>query len=87
VTSGIDWLRTRGERAGVHTGPVGAWTGAHKGVLRAAAVGVIALIFVFWGHPTVAVVIWLVVLLLVALGLIELIGGGRPAGPQPAPQR
>jgi hypothetical protein len=35
-------------------------------------------IFVFWGQPTVAVAIWIVILLLVALGLIELIGGGRP---------
>jgi hypothetical protein len=86
--SGIDWLRTRGERAGVHTGPVGEWTGAHKGVLRAGAVALFALIFVFWGHPTVAVVIWLAVLLLVVLGLIELIGGGRSAGsPQAGPPR
>ena len=30
-----------------------------------------AVIFVFWGHPTAAVVIVIVVLLLVALGLIE----------------
>jgi hypothetical protein len=88
VKSGIDWLRTRGERAGVHTGPVGEWTGAHKGVLRAGAAALFALIFVFWGHPTVAVVIWLVVLLLVVLGLIELIGGGgRPAGPPAAAHR
>jgi hypothetical protein len=86
VKSGIERLRTRGERAGLHTGPVGEWTGAHKGVLRAGAVALSALIFVFWGHPTVAVVIWLVVLLLVVLGLIELIGGGRPAGPAAGPQ-
>jgi len=87
VKSGIDWLRTRGERAGVHTGPVGEWTGAHKGVFRVGAVALFALIFVFWGRPTVAVVIWLAVLLLVVLGLIELIGGGRPAGRPAAAQR
>jgi hypothetical protein len=46
--------------------------------LRIAAVGVAALIFVFWGQPTVAVVIWLVVLLLVLLGVVELLGGGQP---------
>jgi hypothetical protein len=78
VGSGIGWLRDRGERAGLRTGPVGEWTGAHKTLLRAAAVGVAALIFVFWGQPTVAVVIWLVVLLLVLLGVIELLGGGKP---------
>ena len=41
-----------------------------------------AVIFVFWGRPTAVVTIVIAVLLLVALGLIELIG--RPP-PQPAP--
>jgi hypothetical protein len=40
-------------------------------------------IFVFWGQPTLAVAIWIVVLLLVALGLIELIGG-RTGGAETA---
>jgi hypothetical protein len=77
--SGFTWIRTFGERRGVSTGPVGEWTYAHRHVLRIGAVGVFALIFVFWGHPTAAVVILLVVLLLVVLALIELIG--RPPGP------
>jgi len=84
VTSGIDWVRTRGEHAGVRTGPVGEWTGAHKTILRVAAVALVGVIFVFWGQPSVAVVIWLVVLLLVLLGLIELIGG-RSGGTDTAP--
>jgi hypothetical protein len=82
VKSGIDWVRARGEQAGLRTGPVGTWVGAHKTLLRAAAVGIAVLIFVFWGQPSLAVVIWLVILLLVALGLIELLAGepaGRPA--------
>jgi hypothetical protein len=79
--SGIGWLRDRGERAGLHPGPVSAWTSAHKRLLRVAAVGVAALIFVFWGQPSLALVIWLVLLLLAALGVIELLGG-RP--PRPA---
>jgi hypothetical protein len=33
-----------------------------------------ALIFVFWGQPTAGVVIGITIMLLVALGLIELIG-------------
>jgi hypothetical protein len=45
-------------------------------------VALAALLFVFWGQPTVALVITLVVLLLVVLGLIELIGTRPP--PQPA---
>jgi len=73
--AGIDWTRARSERAGVHTGPVGEWVSAHKTVLRVAAVAVAALIFVFWGTPSLALVIWLVVLLLVVLGVIELLGG------------
>jgi hypothetical protein len=82
VGSGIGWLRARGDRAGLHAGPVSGWTFAHKRLLRVAAVAVAGLIFVFWGQPSVALVIWLAVLLLVALGVIELLGGRppRPAG-------
>lgn len=47
-----------------------------------------ALIFVFWGHPTAAVTIVIAVLLLVALGLIELIGRPptTPRARAPRPQ-
>jgi hypothetical protein len=75
--SGLGWVRARGELAGLRTGPAGAWTAGHKRLLRIGAVAVAAVVFVFWGQPTVAVAIWIVILLLVALGLIELIGGGR----------
>jgi hypothetical protein len=85
IASGIGWLRARGEGAGLRTGPVGSWTFQHKTLLRVAAVGVAALVFVFWGQPTVAVVIWLVVLLLVLLGVIELLGGGQRAAPAAEP--
>jgi hypothetical protein len=85
VTDGIGWLRERGVRAGVNPGPVGAWTRAHKRLLQIGVVAVAALVFVFWGQPTLAVAIWIVVLLLVGLGLIELIGG-RTGGPEPAPR-
>jgi hypothetical protein len=74
LKSGMDWIRNFGERRGVSTGPVGEWTYLHRRILRISAVALFALIFVFWGQPTLAVVIVLVVLLLVALGLIELIG-------------
>jgi len=75
VRNGIAWVRESGERRGINAGPVGEWTAAHKTVLRVGAVAVVGLIFVFWGHPTLAVVIWLLVLLLLALGVIELLGG------------
>jgi hypothetical protein len=85
VKSGFDWIRRFGEREGVTTGPVGRWTYAHRRALRICAVGLVALLFVFWGRPTALVVIWLAVLLLVLLGLIELIGR-PPARPEVASQ-
>jgi hypothetical protein len=79
-TSGFAWLRRTGERAHVTTGPVGRWTYAHRTALRVCAVAVAALLFVFWGRPTTLVVVWIVVVLLLVLGLIELISrpGTRP---------
>ncbi len=61
---------------------MGSWTYAHRHALRIGAVALAALIFVFWGQPTAAVAIVIAILLVVALGLIELIG--RPP-PQHAP--
>lgn len=75
VRSGLGWVRAHGERMGLRTGPVGVWTGTHKRLLRICAVAIAAIVFVFWGQPTLAVAIWIVILLLVALGLIELLGG------------
>jgi hypothetical protein len=83
--SGLGRLRHFGERSGVSTGPAGLWTFSHRKGLRVGAVALAALIFVFWGQPTAAVVILIVVLLLVVLGLIELIGK-RPERPQTAGQ-
>jgi hypothetical protein len=85
LKSGMEWIRNFGERKGVSTGPVGQWTYLHRRSLRIAAVALAALIFVFWGQPTVLVVILIVILLLVVLGLIELIGR-PPAKPDMASQ-
>jgi hypothetical protein len=84
-TRGFGWVRAHGDRAGLSTGPVGRWTYAHRKALRIGATTVAVLVFVFWGRPTAAVVIWIVVLLLIALGLIELIGRPPPvpAGSSP----
>ena len=81
ISSGIGRLRHGGESAGLSTGPVGTWTYTYRHALRTGVVALAAVIFVFWGHPTAAVTIVIAILLLVALGLIELIG--RP--PQSAP--
>jgi hypothetical protein len=74
LKSGVGWIRNFGESRGVSAGPAGEWTYQHRRGLRIGAVALIALIFVFWGHPTGLVVILLVVILLLLLGLIELIG-------------
>jgi hypothetical protein len=81
--NGFGWIRRGGESHGVRTGPVGTWTYTHRRGLRIGAVALAALIFVFWGRPTAAVVVLIVVLLLIVLGLIELIGR-PPAEAKPA---
>ncbi|HXP22061.1 MAG TPA: hypothetical protein VN840_20630 [Streptosporangiaceae bacterium] len=73
-TSAFGWIRGTGERAGLNTGPVGTWVYRHRTVLRAAAVAIAGLTFVFWSRPTGAVVLGIAIALLLVLGLIELIG-------------
>ena len=74
LSRGLGWLRGRGERAGLRTGPVGSWTYQHRTALRISAVALFAIIFVFLATPSAASAIILAILLLVVLGLIELIG-------------
>jgi uncharacterized membrane protein YiaA len=76
VASGIGWVRTG---SGVKAGRFGEWVGANKAWLRIGALAIVAVIFVFSTPPSLALVIWLVLILLVLLGLIELFGGGKPA--------
>jgi hypothetical protein len=82
-TRGLGWIRHGGERHGVRTGPVGTWTYAHRKALRISAVALAAVVFVFWGQPTVAVALVITGLLLVVLAFIELIGR-PPAQPKMA---
>ncbi|MGN6174352.1 MAG: DUF3488 domain-containing protein, partial [Streptosporangiaceae bacterium] len=81
VKSGFNWVRARGERAGVSTGPVGQWTYTHRRALRITAVAIAALVFVFWGQPTWVTALVIAIVLLLVLGLIELIGR-PPAQPE-----
>jgi uncharacterized membrane protein len=81
LTSGLGWIRGRGEQAGLRTGPVGQWTYRYRMGLRIAAVAIAILIFVFWSQPTGLVALIIAIILLVVLGLIELIGR-----PPPRPQ-
>jgi Flp pilus assembly protein TadB len=79
LSSGLGRLRH-----GSESGPASRWTYAHRTALRIGAAALAALVFIFWGQPTVAFVVLIAVLLLVALGLIEVIGR-PPARPSPAP--
>jgi Flp pilus assembly protein TadB len=79
LSSGLGRLRHGGE-----SGPASRWTYAHRTALRIGAVALAAVVFVFWGQPTVAVVVLIAILLLLVLGLIEVIGR-PPAQPSPAP--
>jgi len=81
TADGLSWLRTR---SGLRTGRFGEWVGTHKNLLRICAVALLALIFVLWGTPSVALVIWLAAILLVLLAIIELLAA-KPA-PAAAPR-
>ncbi len=72
--AGFGKVRGTGEAAGLSTGPFGTWVYRYRTALRVAAVAVAALIFAFWGDPTGLVVALIALVLLVALGIIELIG-------------
>ncbi len=83
LSSGLGWVRGRGERAGLRTGPVGQWVYRYRMGLRIAAVAIAIIVFVFWSQPTGLVALVIAIVLLAVLGLIELIGR-PPARPQVA---
>ena len=76
LSNAIGWVSGR---AGVSTGPVGAWVEANKKALRIGAVTLAALVLVFWGRPTGKVVLGLTLALLLVLAVIEFLG--RPSRP------
>ena len=79
LSKGIAWLRGGAERAGLQTGPVGAWVYRYKRVLQFAVLGIAALVLVFWGQPTGKVIIGITLCVLVVLAIIEFLG--RPPSP------
>jgi hypothetical protein len=86
TADGIGWLRGRGEGAGLRAGRFGVWVGTHKNLLRICAVALMALIFVLWGTPSVALVLWLAAILLVLLAIIELLSTKPAALAAPRPR-
>jgi hypothetical protein len=83
LANAVGWLAGSAERAGLRTGPVGAWVEANKRTLRISAVALAALALVFWGRPTGKVVLGLTLALLVVLAIIEFLA--RPARVTAAP--
>jgi hypothetical protein len=77
----MTWLRRRGARAGLRTGPVGGWVHTHRGVLRGAAVGIAVLCFVFLDRPSWLTVLIIALLLVLALAVIQFLDQS------PAPER
>ncbi|MGN6334233.1 MAG: hypothetical protein ACTHOD_21675 [Motilibacteraceae bacterium] len=70
-------LRTGAESKGVSTGAFGVWVYRHRTLLRAALAALGAVVVVLWSHPTIAVVLWTTLLVVVGIGLVEVLG--RPS--------
>ncbi|MGN6245996.1 MAG: hypothetical protein ACTHQ3_20290 [Motilibacteraceae bacterium] len=70
-------MRTGAEAKGISTGPFGVWVYRHRTVVRAAVAALGAVVVVLWSHPTVAVVLWTALLVVVGLGVVELVA--RPS--------
>ncbi|MFJ8040576.1 hypothetical protein ACIRBX_08750 [Kitasatospora sp. NPDC096147] len=94
--AGFGAVRSTAGRAGLRLGPVGRFVHRYKAWLGWAAVAGCALALLFWSYPTGAVVAWLGLALLAALGLLELLDErpeglpgerpeGQPGGPPDRP--
>jgi hypothetical protein len=83
----VAWLRDRATKAGLRTGPVGAWVHTHAGALRVAAVGLAVLIFVFLDRPSGLAVLTIALSLVAFLAVIQFLDqkpvrAGRAGGPR-----
>ena len=92
LTHGVGFVRGGAESAGLSTGPVGTWTYAHRRLLNAAVVVLGGLVVTFWSRPTIAVILWTAVGVLLAVGIIALVGrpptaAVAPTTPGPVPRQ
>ena len=72
-------LRHQASRIGLGPGPVGPWVHRFRRWLAWAVLVVAAVVFALWTDPTVAVVLWITVVVLLALAVLEFLDTGRPA--------
>ena len=78
-TTAIGELRRLAVRIGLESGPVGVWVRRLRRWLVWAVLGIAAVVFALWDHPTVAVVLWTTVLVLLGLAILEFLDPGEPA--------
>lgn len=82
----IAWLRRGGAKAGLRTGKVGGWVHYHRTPLRAGAVGLAVLVFIFLSPPSGLAALVIAGVLVVCLGVIQFLdeppakAQDRPAG-------
>ena len=80
----IAWLRRGGAKAGLRTGKVGGWVHAHLTPLRAGAVALAVLVFIFLSPPSGLAALVIALVLVVLLGVIQFLDQ-PPAGPRDRP--
>jgi len=85
AATGIAEVRRLAARVGVEPGPVGPWVRRRHRWLAWVILGVAALVFALWDHPTVAVVLWTAVLVLLGLAILEFLDPGEPAADDGSP--
>jgi hypothetical protein len=83
---GVGSARGGAENAGWDTGRFGAWVFARRRILQATTLAVAGLVLMFWTQPTVWVVIWTAVVVVVALAVIEFLGT-PPVPPATLPEQ
>jgi hypothetical protein len=83
MESGIARLQRRGQQAtGWDVGPVGTWLTAHRRALRIVVVGAGALVLLLWSTPTVWVVLWTGLIVVLVLALLQLLSAPDVDSPQ-----
>jgi hypothetical protein len=82
---GVARLRRSGEQAtGRDTGALGTWLTGHRRALRVSVISLGALVLLLWSRPTAWVVLWTGLVVVLALGVLELLSA-PPAAPAGGP--
>ncbi|CAM5377747.1 hypothetical protein SALBM311S_03285 [Streptomyces alboniger] len=70
--------------AGLPLGAVGRFVHRYKQWIGGVIVVVAAIVLFTWTYPTVAVVVWTLVIVLIALAILEFLDTGTPEPPSAA---